>query len=58
MSSSLQRGSHPDMSLGGQLDALTLDAVWPEKNRQMSIKLPKNDFTKKMIDFDTFIKIA
>ena len=46
------------MSLGGQLDALTLDAVWPEKNRQMSIKLPKNDFTKKMIDFDTFIKIA
>ena len=26
-------------------------AVWPEKNLQMSIKLPKNDF-------DTFTKIA
>ena len=23
--------------------------VWPEKNCQMSIKLPKNDFTRKMI---------
>ena len=28
------------------------------KNRQMSVKLPKNDFTRKMIDFDTFTKIA
>ena len=24
----------------------------------MSIKLPKNDSTRKMIDFDTFTKIA
>ena len=28
------------------------------KNCQMSKKLPKNDFTRKMIDFDTFTKIA
>ena len=28
------------------------------KNRQMSIKVAQNDFTKKMIDFDTFKKIA
>ena len=27
------------------------------KNRQMSIKWPKNDFTRKMIDFDIFTKI-
>ena len=26
------------------------------KNRQMSIKAAKNDFTRKMIDFDTFKK--
>ena len=32
--------------------------VWPEKNRQMSIKVAKNDFTRKMIDFDIFTKIA
>ena len=32
--------------------------VWPEKNRQMSIKVAQNDFTRKMIDFDTFRKIA
>ena len=29
-----------------------------QKNRKMSIKVAKNDFTKKMIDFDTFTKIA
>ena len=28
------------------------------KNRQMSIKLPKNDFSSKIKDFDTFTKIA
>ena len=33
-------------------------SVWPEKNHQMSLKVPKNDFTRKMIDFDTFTKIA
>ena len=27
-------------------------------NRQMSIKVPKNDFTRKIIDFDTFTKNA
>ena len=27
------------------------------KNRQMSKKLPKNDFTRKMIDFDTLQKL-
>ena len=37
--------------------------MWPifsvtRKNHQMSIILPKNDFTRKMIDFDTFTKIA
>ena len=29
-----------------------------QKNRQMSIKVAKNDFTRKMIDFDNFTKIA
>ena len=33
-------------------------AVWPEKNRQMSIKNAQKWFTTKMIDFDTFTKIA
>ena len=28
------------------------------KNRQMSVKVAKNDFTRKMNDFDTFTKIA
>ena len=32
--------------------------VWPDKNRQMSIEVPKNFFTRKMNDFDTFTKIA
>ena len=29
-----------------------------QENRQMSIIVAKNDFTRKMIDFDTFTKIA
>ena len=33
-------------------------AVWPDKNRQMSIKVAQNDFTRKMNDFDTYTKIA
>ena len=32
-------------------------AVWPEKNRQMSIKHAQKWFYEKMIDFDTFTKI-
>ena len=32
--------------------------VWPDKNRQMSIKVAQNGFTRKMNDFDTFTKIA
>ena len=32
-------------------------AVWPEKIAKCLEKLPKNDFTTKMIDFDTFTKI-
>ena len=32
--------------------------VWPDKNRQISKKLPKNDFTRKMNDFDILTKIA
>ena len=31
--------------------------VWPDKNRQMSIKVAQNGFTRKMNDFDTFTKI-
>ena len=34
-----------------------LRSVWPEKNRQMSIKLAQKWFYKKIIDFDTFSKI-
>ena len=32
--------------------------TWPDKNRQMSINLPKNGFTRKMNDFDTLTVIA
>ena len=32
--------------------------VWPEKNRQMSIKVAQKWFQYKKIDFDTFTKIA
>ena len=32
--------------------------VWPEKNRQMSEKVAQKWFHSKMIDFDTFTKIA
>ena len=32
--------------------------VWPAKSRQMSTKLPKNDFTRKFKDFDTYTKMA
>ena len=32
--------------------------VWPEKNRQMSIRVAKNELTRKMIDFHNFTKIA
>ena len=35
-----------------------LHAAWPDKNRQMSVKVGQNNFTRKMIDFDTFTKIA
>ena len=43
---------HSTMSNAG-----SMQAVWPEKNRQMSIKLAQNDFTRKMIDFDTLKKL-
>ena len=32
--------------------------VWPDKNRQMHVKVAQKWFHKKMIDFDTFTKIA
>ena len=35
----------------------TKAAVWKVKSCQISIKLPKNDFTTKMKDFDNFTKI-
>ena len=31
--------------------------VWPDKNRQMSIKIAQKWFHSKMIDFDTFKKL-
>ena len=34
-----------------------IQAVWPEKNRQMSIKVSQNDFTRKSKDFNTFTEI-
>ena len=40
------------------IEAADLWSVWPEKNRQMSKKLPKMSSLEKMIDFDTFTKIA
>ena len=32
-------------------------AVWQVKSRQMSLKMPKNDFTRKSKDFETFTKL-
>ena len=40
------------------LTASRHDTVWPVKSRQMSIKVPKKDFSSKMKDFDTITKIA
>jgi len=40
------------------LSGAVVTSVWPEKNRQMSIKVAQNDFTRKIIDFDNFTKIA
>ena len=54
-------GRGPILWGGGGLTLCVVGAlhpVWPDKNCQMSIKLPKNDFTRKMIDFETFTKIA
>ena len=36
----------------------SLWAVWLEKNAKCLEKLPKNDFTRKITDFDSFTKIA
>ena len=41
-----------------QLGNFRLQPVWPVKNRQMYNKVPKNDFIRKIKDFDTFTKIA
>ena len=44
--------------LEGSSSCWCLWSVWPEKNCQKSIKVVKNDLTRKMIDFNTFTKIA
>ena len=33
------------------------DTAWPEKIAKSLLKLPKNYFPRKMIDFDTFTKM-
>ena len=54
----------PSQIWNGSLHVLIVEyvihttALWPEKNCQMSIKLPKNGFTGKIKDFNTFTKIA
>ena len=35
-----------------------MNSMWPVKSCQMSIKVAKNDFTRKIKDFDTLTKIA
>ena len=35
-----------------------LQSVWPEKIGKCLKKLPNNDFTRKINDFDKFTKIA
>ena len=40
------------------LNAFSLGASVTRINRQMPIKVAQNDFTRKMIYFDTFTKIA
>ena len=46
------------LSSQGDLPFNGPSAVWPEKNCQMFIKVAQNDFTRKVIYFDTFTKIA
>ena len=51
----------PDASrdkLNKALGSVDMWPVWPEKIAKCLQKLPKNDFTRKMIDFDPFTKIA
>ena len=37
---------------------LNVNSCVTRKNCQMSLQVAKNDFTRKMIDFDSFTKIA
>ena len=41
-----------------ELEIYCVQPVWPEKIAKCLLKLPKNDFTGNMIDFDSFTKIA
>ena len=43
---------------GGQEMRYAMEPTWPEKNRQMSKKLEKINFTRKFKKFDNFTKIA
>ena len=45
-------------SIGSNRSANWATSSVTRKNRQMSIKVAQNDFTRKMIDFETFTKIA
>ena len=52
------KGEHWMMSGScSSIEMAGLSSVWPDKYRQMCIKVPKNDFTRKMMDFDTISKI-
>ena len=48
----------PGGDKGEMLKTVRLETVRPEKNRKCLLKLPKNDITRKIMDFDTFTKIA
>ena len=52
-------GSWPKIMFTLQLKRVSREgSSVTRKNRQMSIKVTQNDFTRKMIVFDTFTKIA
>ena len=48
------KSDHPTSSL----HYYYIQTVWPKKIAKCLKKLPKNDFARKMINYDNFTKIA
>ena len=56
--SEIAQSCHTGCEVKKEQMMLAIDTVWQVKCCQISIKLPKNYFTRKMKDFDTFTKYA